>query len=301
MHYRLVHVSEAASNPANWERKVKRMFSALPQLTLYERKKLTNAVQRASLPTPGALGSSALRAWKRDLYENNVLLTRTVAFKVREHLGSESPPFTIRVHQLDEDEEVVRVETDLALPEPAKHKVVWLGMAAIGNMNFRIEQMRSFEAVCGFREEERPLVDAKLSFLLDALHDKTQEEQLARVLEIANLPDLGEAASRGELDLEKLLVVRESKECAEFREWLRSLDRVDDVELRSRVDSLRARIGGKLASVGGRAFRFLASAVDPTAGILSGAAGFFADKVFARPGPIVFLNDQLPSVFTAER
>ncbi len=205
MHYRLVHVSEVTTDPGNWARKLRGMFSGMPQLTLYQREKLKNALQRASLATPEALGRNALGGWKRDLYKNNELLVQAVAQKAREVAGGNVPPFAVRVHPIDEQEGIVRVETDLALPASEKHKVVWLGIAAIGNINFRIEQMRSFEAVCGFRDEESSLVDAKLSFLLDALHDGTQEKQLRRVLEVSDLPDLGDAASRREVDLVQLL------------------------------------------------------------------------------------------------
>jgi hypothetical protein len=297
LHYHLVHVSQAPKS-ANAERKSKGMFAKLPQLTLHQRTKLANAIQRASVPTPVRLGQDALRGWKKDLFENPELVRRAVAYKAREVLGSEAPAFAMQVHLLDEESGLVRVETNLPLPDAAKHQVVWSGMGAIGNTNFRIEKMRGFEAVCGFRDEERALADDKLTFLFDAVHDGTPAKQLARVLEISGLPDLGEAAERGQIDLIKLLEVRDSRECREFREWLRSLERIEDRELRDRIGSLKTRLGGMLSGVGGRIARFLAGAVDPTAGIASGAGGFFLDQVFARPGPIVFLNDQLPSVFT---
>ena len=297
MHYRLYHVTEPAQ--ANWEHKLKLMFAELRDLTLYERDKLKNALRRASVPTPPGLPQEALRCWKEDLEKGTDLVSRAVGVHLREQSCSEVPRFSLRLHLLDATEGLVYAETICRCLTMSSTGRIWAGMGAVANIDLRLEQMRRFQAVCGFRDVEQPLVDAKLSFLLNVIHDGTQERQLRRVLHLSDLPDLGEAASRGEIDLEKLLVVRSSRECAEFREWLRSLDLVDEVDLRERIASLRARLGRKLATVGGRAFRFLASLGDPTGGIASGTTGFLVDKVLARSGPIVFLHDQLPDIFKA--
>jgi len=160
--------------------------------------------------------------------------------------------------------------------------------------------MKGFQAITGFRDAEQTFLDEKLGFAVNALRDPTQVRQLSRVLELSGFPDLGVAAAAREIDLERILSIRASRECAEFREWLRDLGDVSDLDVRDRVASMRARLGGAVASAPGRAIRFLLEMCDPSGGIASGALdAVVVNGMLGRPGPIAFLNDQLASIFTA--
>jgi hypothetical protein len=299
MHFRFVTV-KASSASEDLTRQIATAFSAMPSLTLYERETLESAIQGAVIHLPDTFGAASLRSFKSDIEGNTALVSRAIKYQFREHAGTEPDDFRMKVHRISDD--VFHVETNLSLSDTEKHQVVLRGLLAASNLSVRLEQMQTFTAITGFRDPERPFLDDKLAFIMKVASDDMQRAQLCRVLELSGLPDLGTAAAGKAIDLERLLTIRSSRECIEFREWLRSLSDVSDVEVRQRVESLTAKFGQKLSGLAGRAVRFLTGAAlaGPAAVAYGAIDSFVIDKVFARPGPVTFLSDRLPSIFKGD-
>jgi hypothetical protein len=122
------------------------------------------------------------------------------------------------------------------------------------------------------------------------------------VVTISGLPDFA-AAKR--IDVEKLLKVRQSPECREFREWLSRLDKLSDEQIGEMVSGIREKIGSVLSTKTGKAMRFAfttAVGMIPVIGLVAGpAAGvfdsFLLDRVFPSSGIVAFLTDTYPSLF----
>jgi len=105
------------------------------------------------------------------------------------------------------------------------------------------------------------------------------------------------------VDAERLLRLRASPECHEFRAWLRDSDGISDDAVQDLLPGLRDRLGSVVRGRGVRAARFVVSsgaglaAGDPTGTGVSVVDSFIIDRLLPRPGPLAWLALKYPSVF----
>jgi hypothetical protein len=172
---------------------------------------------------------------------------------------------------------------------------------AIGRLNQRIADMKIYCALSGFREDEVTIFDGKLGFLEQTVSPDAQQSRLRRVLSLTKFPDLETSILNGKLDLMRLLEIRESPECRDFRHWLWSVGYFTDAELDERINGLRAKLSTFVHGAVGTAIRWIsitAIGIYPPVGIpLSAIDTFLLEKVLPKSGAITFLNDLYPSVF----
>lgn len=101
------------------------------------------------------------------------IVKTAVAFLLSQKVNDAVRPqdFELVVHQLDETD--FRVETDLAakayFEDKEGHDLVATALLGIGGLNQRIEFMNHFNAMCGLRKDDLPLLDQKLGVLAKAL------------------------------------------------------------------------------------------------------------------------------------
>jgi hypothetical protein len=93
------------------------------------------------------------------------------------------------------------------------HKLVERALLGVAGLNIRVQLMKNLEAMTGFRAEEFPFFEDKMSFMIRQLDPAAQEERFDRVVEIAGLPGLAPLPTETRIDLEKLLRLRDSEEC----------------------------------------------------------------------------------------
>ena len=125
-----------------------------------------------------------------------------------------------------------------------------------------------------------------------------------RVVELAKFsqPSRFNAES---LDVERLLSVRESRECRDFRFWLLNSSDVSDEEIVAQLSGIRARIGNMVHGRPGKFTRWLASTglgLLPGVGAVAGGVlglfdAFLLERVVPRPGPLAFINGIYPSIY----
>ena len=127
------------------------------------------------------------------------------------------------------------------------------------------------------------------------------------MVDAAGLPSFDQAILDGTLDVERLLDVRQTPECKEFREFLTRSSNLDDEELAQRVASVRAKIGSFLKTGAGKTLRLLATTAAgfAAAGPVGAAAGlaassadsFVLERIFPTSGVVTFVGKQYPSIF----
>jgi hypothetical protein len=165
--------------------------------------------------------------------------------------------------------------------------------------------MQAHTAMVSLKPREMPLVEAKFDFIARQLNPDRQARRLTRVLELVDLPDLAADGMATRTNVERLLELRGTPECAAFRDWLWSADDVSDAEIQDRFTALRARLGAFAHTTTGKAIRW---AIGTGAGLIPGAGfvlgpvagaldSFVAEKVLPDRGPLTFLGDQYPSLF----
>lgn len=270
-----------------------------------------NVVACLLRPNP-AVPDEMMRQFKADLRSNVPTIKSAIAHVLKERLKTEVKPtdFSIHIHQIDDED--FRTESNISdvfhLNQQEVHQIVEKGILAIGGLNQRIAEMKAFSALSGFMSGELPLFEQKLDFLSQTLSPDIQESRFKRVHVLAGFQDLDDLIERGGVDLHKLLEIRETRECKEFRDWLWSIDSITDEEMEDRIRSLREKLSWFAHAKRGKTIRWLASTgagLIPGVGNVAGAVAGFLDtflleKVLSHPGPITFLSRLYPAIYKAD-
>lgn len=162
--------------------------------------------------------------------------------------------------------------------------------------------METYRALTGFRADDIPLLEEKLSFLARQLDPGVQNKRFERVIELTGLPDVISDPEIHDVNLGRLLEISADEEAQAFRRWLRGVDELDDTAVRAEIHKIRDLVAQAVRSGPGKGIRFLATTglglVEPISGTVLGALDtFLVDKVVPEPGPTAFLGRLYPSVF----
>jgi hypothetical protein len=238
-----------------------------------------------------------------DLRSNGTLLKRLLASKKMD-LSLDESTIIIKAHE--ESADVQRFETNLhkllGVSTEEEHNILTAMVKAVVNLNTRMADMAAYSAITSFETSEAPFLFGKIHGIVSPNNPSFDEKAFLRVLEFTDIPDL---LVTGRIDTNKLLEIRQSVECKEFRSWLSSTDEMNDVELKRLLKGLRSRLALFINSKKGKTLRLMANA---TLGLLpvygsvvsltEGAVDtFLMDKLLPSPGALSFLNNSIPSVF----
>jgi hypothetical protein len=247
-----------------------------------------------------------------DLRSNVPNVKRAVVSRLKETIGDkEIPPEKVELRIGVDDEDDVHVESNLSdvfgLQKSKAHEIIGWGLLAIGGINKRIETMRAFSALTGFRENELPLFENKLSFIVETVDPKLYETRAKGILSWSQFPDLIQALLSGKVSIEKLLQIRESRECIEFRNWLWSTNKIANGELKERLNSLLPKVSLEYSSKKGKNIRWFVTSglgLIPGIGLLGTAVSaldhFLLEDVLKENGVVTFLGKTYPSIFTGK-
>jgi hypothetical protein len=246
----------------------------------------------------------------RDFRNHDYTLKIAIASRLKNLLNQEVHPDTIelKIEFIDEKDFMVEsnIESKLSLNKETAHNIIERALLGITGRNYLIAQMREFNCLVGYRENEVPIFDAKLGFLLERITtDKKIIPNFRRVLSAKGLPDFSEAIAEGGIDLQKVLKIRESRECIDFRTWIWSQDDIDENELKERLNAFSQRVKDFFKTVKGKTISWIASTgvgCIPVAGTIIGAGLSFYDSFLVRDvlpheGALTFINNKLPSIY----
>lgn len=269
--------------------------------------KLKRTIVDSLVPVPETLGFDSLKAARIDLTRPE-LSKPAVARALKELATVDVPPSEIAVRFEPINETDFHLESNLAtlgIDAEMSHRVLERAALALAGLNFRIEEMRTFEALNGVLDDDVGMLASKFDVLLREMSPASQEGRFSRVLNVAGVPALPPGGNVF-IDAEKLLELRAATECSEFREWLHRVDSLDDREIAERVASLNAKVASFLQSSSGKAVRFLVVSgvglafAGPAAGLAASAIdAFLIDRMFRQNGPAAVINRLYPSIFPA--
>ncbi len=247
--------------------------------------------------------SELLGQIRKDLTSNFELL-RVLLARADRSLELAPNAIAIRVEQVAPGTQRfssnLRELTDIS-PEK-EHQLFSKVATAVANLNQRLADMQSYSAISSFETSEAPLLFGKIHGILAPLNPSFEEEAFLRILTFTDIP---EYLVSGRIDVEKLLLVRSSSECREFKHWLSTTTELNDAQVKGLVAGLRARTASFLASPTGKTVRFITNAAlgfIPHYGTVSSLAegavdSFLLDKLLPSSGILIFLSQQIPSVF----
>lgn len=274
-----------------------------------ERNTIEEAVWRSLVRPPETFGTDLLRQVDVDLRTNSPALRAGILDQLSagsRQVGLASSPLEI---QVDEPRErVFHIKTgivkDFGLSPEETHLLLQRSVTAVVNLNLRLAEMEAYSALTGFLENEAPLLFGKLAGIISPQNPTPAEEQFKRIIEVAEVPDFKPGQK---IDVEKLMKIRDSAECRDFRRWLFTAEDISDDEIRAQAGGMRNKLASLTGSSGGKVVRLAATTLIgniPVAGLLLGpAAGavdsFLVDRVLPQSGIFAFLTDQYPSLFSS--
>ncbi|MGD0295297.1 MAG: hypothetical protein ABSB30_15735 [Terracidiphilus sp.] len=274
-----------------------------------ERNAIEQATWNSLVRPPDTFGTDLLRQVDVDLRTNSPSLKAGILDQLsreRGQVGSVISPLEIHV---DEPRERVfhiktRIAKDFGLSPEETHLLLQRSVTAVVNLNHRLAEMQAYSALTGFLECEAALLFGKLAGIISPQNPTLAEEQFKRVIEVAEVPDFKPGQR---IDVEKLMKIRDSSECRDFRRWLSTAEDISDDEIRAQAGGMRNKLASLTGSSGGKVVRLAATTLIgniPVAGLVLGpTAGavdsFLVDRVLPQSGIFAFLTDMYPSLFSS--
>jgi hypothetical protein len=310
-HVPLEHFSLGIVNAANREADLRSELVALQGVTGLknsERSSIEETIWRSLVRPPDSWGKDLLAQVDSDLRSNAPILRFALVERLKQELAPEMPTSQIEIKAEEVRERVFYIKNNLAakfgFSSEKTHALLQAAVTAAANLDHRLAEMLAYTAITGFLDSEAPLLFGKLSGVVAPLNPELSEKQFERVIELAGVPDFKPGQR---IDVQKLLKVRDSEECREFREWLCTLEDVSDTEIREMVEGIKATMASLANSVSGKLVRLATTTgvgmipvVGPITGAIAGAVdSFLVDKVLPRSGIVAFLTEKYPSLFVS--
>jgi hypothetical protein len=308
-HVPLNHFSFGTADAADRDGTLKaelRCLQSISGLKNPERASLEEVIWKSVVRPPTTYAKDLLQQIDHDLRTNTPALKAAVIEQLR---AVQTPDLTVADIPIEVEETSNRIfhvkntlaETFEFSPENA-HLVLQKAISAVANLDHRLADMQAYSAITGFLDSESPLLFGKLAGIIAPLNPKLVEKQFERVVELASIPDFKSGQS---IDVEKLIQVRESVECREFRAWLTTLDVATDAEITGMVASIKSKMASLANSISGKLVRLAATTgiglipvVGPIAGAVAGVVdSFLVEKVLPQSGVVAFLTETYPSLF----
>jgi hypothetical protein len=303
----LSHFSFGVADTPNREailRSELRSLQGIPGLGNAERAAMEETILTGLIRPPYDYGAQIQTQIESDLRNNTPALRAAIVEQLKIKARESDSALEVRVEETRARtfNVITNLADDFGMSGQDAHDILHPSICAVANLNQRLADMEAYRAITGFADSEAPLLFGKLAGVIAPQNPKPIEEQFARVVTIANLPDF---VSGKRIDVERLLKARESAECREFRAWLSKLEGMSDAQIAEMVSGVRNEVSSMIRSGMGKSLRFaLTTAIGliPGAGIVAGpVAGavdsFLVEKVFPTSGVFAFLTQTYPSLF----
>ncbi|MGO8719556.1 MAG: hypothetical protein ACLQMO_10095 [Acidobacteriaceae bacterium] len=290
-------------------RKELRALQSVPDLKNNERDAIEEALWNSLIRPPNTFGTDILGQLDSDLRTNSPSLQAAILNQMHEqNIGSGDAGDHPLVSVEETQERVFHIKTnilqDFGLSPEETHLLLQRSVTAVANLNQRLAEMEAYASLTGFLESEAPLLFGKIAGIIAPQNPKIAEDQFQRVIGIADIPDFKPGQR---VDVEKLMEIRESAECRDFRGWLSTAKNISDAAIHDMAAGMKNKVATLAGGTGGRVLRFAATTLVgliPGAGLVLGPAAsaidsFLVERVLPRSGILAFLTDMYPSLFVS--
>ena len=284
------------------------------KLTKKLRKAVADNIKQFSSPS---VSKSITESSYFDIRNNDPTIKVAIGNSLKNLYGLEIQPTSIELEISFIDDTDFRVESNLKdlthLDIESIHGIIERALLAITNRNHKIAKMKDLEALVGYKNEEESLIfSGHLESLIKKMIDPARyESNFFKVVSAKGLPDFEKAALAGEIDLIKIIAIRESRECIEFRNWLWGQETIDEKQLKEALESFiqlfidfRSTTFGKIISLMiATGFGELLDSVSPYENYVTSLGlgvldQFVIQRLLPVKGPLTFINNQLTTIYT---
>lgn len=243
----------------------------------------------------------------QDLKNNNPV----IAYFIHRQLLDKALPddrfheFEIQTNQIAEND--FKISTNLGalynLTLEEEHDLVEGSVRALGNFNIRILEMASYDAVSCFKDEDLTAFEPRLRYLLAKTKDANIQEPLNRVVEVIGLPNFSDVGRLHDINIPKLIKVKQSGDYSEFRNFLYKHCHQSNDELTKYMKSFGVRLATFTNSPLTGRIRLLANLgtglLNPFYGISATILdNYLFNKLLPKNGVISVIKRDYPSLFT---
>lgn len=185
-----------------------------------------------------------------------------------------------------------------------EHNLVEGAIRALGNLNVRILEMASYDAISCFKDDDVAAFESRIKHLLMKSQEANIQESLNKVVVINGLPDFSEVGRLYKLNVPKLIKLKESDDYKVFRDFLHANIHHSAAEVKKNVRSFRGRLATITDSPVISSMRFFTNCgvglIDPISGIISSVVDkYIFEKLLPRSGPVSIIKRGYPSLFEA--
>ncbi len=245
---------------------------------------------------------------KNNIKNNDFSIKSSLSQVIKNRSRIQIDPKSLRVNIFPLNEVDIHVETNLQqilnVDKKQEHKLVESALFGIIARDRKLLNMKEFNSLVGFRTEEISLFESKLLFLINNFMPNNPTESFYRILKIKGRPYIDNIDFE-KFNVRKFLDLRESREIKEFRNWIWGLNDISDEEIEEYLNSFKNKIGVFFNSSKGKVLSWLVSngvGLIPIAGsvissALSAIDSFLLTKILPTPGPLIFLDKKLPTLF----
>lgn len=212
---------------------------------------------------PREMAREARNAFMKTVQRSDPVIRSALEVTFRAEKGVDLPnDVDVHIERLDDDD--FRASTNLAsrcsLSDQEAHKIMERALLGAAGLELSLQKMKTYNSLSGFRDSELPIFEQRVSWLEQQLDPAAQERRFDRVVEIAGLPGLDNLPSGQRIDVERLLKLRDSEECRDFRRWLRGVSSETDREIEARFASLHEKVAQLTHTKTAKIFRFVVEA-----------------------------------------
>lgn len=172
------------------------------------------------------------------------------------------------------------------------HELISPHISKFAGTNFSLGVMAEINATTSLSPSSARITKRRTDLLCNLLRGNYPHETFARILELADVPTLKPGTK---VDAEKILELQDSKECKEFRKWLKSATDVEMEEIEQLINDWKYRLSRVTRSPIVSVLSWLITTgiglFEPITGIsLSAAEKFMVDRLLPDPGPLSFIK-----------
>ncbi|MFW2556732.1 hypothetical protein [Aliarcobacter butzleri] len=267
--------------------------------------KLKEAISDNLVRAPKELGQKTLNGCLEEINRSEHLISLLIKNIINEDLNIKIKESDIKLNIEIISNNDILVESNLHTEFKEKfdlsksHEIVSKALLSLVSTNLKFEVMETFNTKTLLNDKDTVCIDKKLQFLIKDAN--INEKNFSRVLEIKNYPKLNLRPDI-KVNIDKLIEIRESKNCIEFRNWINTVDKLTNDEINDYLKSYRDTIKNFLIHPGGKTLRFLATTsvgiLNPIAGVtLSAIDTFLIDKFLGTNGSKIFLSEDYARIF----
>lgn len=271
-----------------------------------EQKKLKLSIVDNLVKSPNNFGNKTIEQIGININETKYMTNIILEKLLNKNYGiTDTKNINLNIEELDKGDFHVEhnLEKLFNLKQNESHKIIEQSMLAMLGMHLRIEEMDVFDSISGFKPDESELFDKKIERIYNISSSYQDEQNFNRFREIYKFPKL-EIDKTITIDIEKLLKIRDSKDCIEFREWIAKIDNYSDNEIDEQLNNYKSKLINLATTTEGKSLRFLVGTVlvgavaSPPVGMIVGAIDtFMIDRLLPRKGYLSFIHNDFNTIF----